>query len=165
MTYRKTYLGLVLLSLPLFFLPSTHFSVFDIVRFESDPLLIAVFNVLGILPALYLTERLSQSKPFKLKEKWSYGLAFGLGAFALLWGLNDQLTLSRLKGYRILHAFLVVSLVGTLVYGFAFGHVENYVAVWQTDLFVRVMTLDFTFLLSLWIKRWLDFWSHSNKTT
>lgn len=154
MTYRKTYLLLLILTIPLFFLPSTQFSVLSILRFESDPLLISVFNALGILPALFLIERLSRLKPLSLKEKWSYGLSFGLGAFALLWGLDDQLMNIKTKSYRIFHAILMLCLVGILVYGVAFGHLGSYLLVWRNDLFVRIMTLDFFVLVILWIKRW-----------
>ena len=154
MTYRKTYLVLLVLSVLLAFFPSTHLSVLEILRFESDPLLITVFNALGILPALFFIERLSRLNPFGLKEKWSYGLSFALGAFALLWGLDDQLMRIKTKRNRILHALLVVGLVGLLAYGLIFGNLESYLLVWQKDLFVRIMTLDFIVLVSLWVKRW-----------
>ncbi len=154
MTYRKTYLTLLALSVPLVFLPITVFSVFSILRFESDPLLIAIFNALGLLPALFFVERLSRNQQFSRKEKWAYALSFGLGAFALLWGLDDTLTRPKTGGLRLIHAMLVVSLIGMLTYGLVFGQFEDYFSVWQNDLFVRIMTLDFVVLISLWIKRW-----------
>lgn len=163
MKYRNTYILLISLSSLFIFLPNNQLSILSIIRFEADPLLIAVFNSLGLLPALFFIERLSKSKSWTKSEILSYALSFGLGAFALLWGLDNKANKIQSKLYKILLIGIMIGLFGTILYGFIYGNIESYIFIWQNDLFIRIMTLDFIVLLSLWIKRFSMLFFKSNR--
>ena len=158
--YRKTYVGFILGSVFLALLPNTEFNLVPILLFQADPSLVAIFNALGILPALFLLERLSLKQPWGLREKLAHSGAFVLGAFALLWGLDRTQPFLKSSGisqgvYRV----LIVGLVGLVAYGIVWGDVTGFITAWQNDLFVRIMSLDFIVLLGVWFQRkvtWLS---------
>jgi hypothetical protein len=160
MKYRALYAVLCLLSLSLAALPNDAFSVIEIIRLRADASLIALFNSLGVLPALFLVERWAQARPFTLRERWAHGGAFAFGAFALLWGLDEEQRPDfSVLWVRWLHRSLVLALMALGLYALAFGSGSSWFAAWRSEWFVRVMSIDFMVLLGLWLKRWWIFLS------
>lgn len=158
MKYRSLYVVLWGMSLAFAALPNEAFSLIDIIRLRADATVIALFNSLGILPALFLIERWAQVRPFTVRERWAHGAAFVLGAFALLWGLDAEerprFTSAWMRG---VHRSLVLALGALALYAFWFGSGSSWLAAWRSEWFVRVMSVDFMVLLGLWLKRWWMF--------
>lgn len=158
MKHRALYVLLWVLSLSLAALPNEAFSLIDIISLRADATLIALFNSLGILPALFLIERWAQARPFSVRECCAHGGAFVLGAFALLWGLGEEArpTFSS-AGLRWAHRSLVVALSVLGLYALVYGSGSSWLVAWRTEWFVRVMSVDFMVLFGLWLKRWWQF--------
>lgn len=116
-------------------------------------LIIALFNILGVVPLLYSCFLYSDGRMQKLPA-WVFVVgSFGVGAFALLpylalreanptftgekdWWL--KLWDSRWTGLGVAIGALVL-----LVYGLTQGDWGDFVQQWQTSRFVHVMSLDF----------------------
>lgn len=132
---------------------------------DINPLIVALFNVMGLWPVLYasvaLADGRSQSFPV-----WPFVvLSFGLGAFALLpylalrkpyhsldiatdaWLTSDpwvKRTESRWVGISV----LIVGL-GLLLFGVLTGSWADFWAEWHTRRFINIMSLDFCALTLL----------------
>lgn len=123
-----------------------------------NPLIIALFNIMGLYPAIYACVLFADGRGQKIPAWIFVVLSFGVGAFALLpyFGLRSpnpsfsgkrdwliKVTESRITG--------VVLTVGALIlvsYGFKFGDWSDFLMQWRTSRFINVMSLDFC-LLSL----------------
>ena len=127
---------------------------------EINPLIVALFNVMGLWPVIYaaiaLVDGRTQSFP-----AWPFVvLSFGLGAFALLPYLalrqpyqreESQGTApsSKLDGWvkrleaRWVGISVLVMALGLILFGFISGSWSEFVLEWQTDRFIHIMSLDF----------------------
>lgn len=121
-----------------------------------NPLVIALFNTLGIIPLIHTSLLLIDGRAQKLPAWPFVSGSFVVGAFALLpylalrqptsqfTGEKDWLLRwldSRWNGLAI--ALLLIPLVA---YGVVAGDWSDFVQQWQTSRFIHVMSLDFCVL-------------------
>jgi hypothetical protein len=117
-----------------------------------DPLVVMVFNLLGIWP-LIMVAVLVQDTQGKLKA-WPFAFSsMVLGNSALylyLFARKEQqgftgpvTPLIRFAESKVLAVLLLVSTLALFVYGFAQGSLAVYLETWQVNYFVNVMTVDF----------------------
>ncbi len=124
-----------------------------------NPLIVALFNLMGLWPLIYSSLMLADGRSQKLPA-WIFALAsFAIGAFAILPYLalrqpNPTFTGSKSRLLKVLDSrwlgvglFLASS--GLLVYGFSQGDWPQFVQQWQTSRFIHVMGLDFCLLCLL----------------
>ena len=129
--------------------------ILDAILFRSDRLdvsVIAVFNLLGVLPTIYASLLLADGAGRKLKA-WPFvlGSCF-LGAFALLPYLalreDDGRFLGKRQGAirlfdsRALGVGLLVVTLLLVGLGLFQGELSRYLALFHSDSLVHVMTLD-----------------------
>lgn len=123
-----------------------------------NPLIIALFNLMGIWPMIYGSILFVDGCGQKIPA-WPFAAAsFGFGAFALLPYLALREPAPDFPGEpdRVLKIWdsqwLEIALSGgaiaLLVYGFTQGDWGDFIQQWQTNRFIHVMSLDFC-LLSL----------------
>lgn len=124
-----------------------------------NPLLVAEFNLMGVLPLAYWCLLLTDGRGQRLPA-WPFAaLMMGVGGFALLpymaWRrpvypvpgpLNFWL---RLWDSRWTALVILIGAIALLGYGIAAGDWGTFVALWRSQRFVHVMTLDFVLLCAL----------------
>ena len=124
-----------------------------------NPLVVNLFNIMGILPLMYCCLLYSDGRGQKLPA-WAFSAgSFGLGAFALMPYLifrkdnpgfvgtkNWVIRLWDSRWTAVVIAALAMSL---LVTGLTQGDWADFVRQWQTSRFIHVMSLDFCLLSSL----------------
>jgi hypothetical protein len=124
-----------------------------------NPLVIALFNIMGIWPMIYSGLIFSDGREQKIPA-WPFAVgSFGVGAFALLPYLalreaNPKFTGSKDIVLKILDSrWLGVALtIGTLVllsFGLLKGDWGDFIQQWQNSRFIHVMSLDFCLLCLL----------------
>lgn len=124
-----------------------------------NPLIIALFNIMGIWPVIYASVVLADGKEQKILA-WPFAVAsFGLGAFALLPYLalrqpNPKFTgsksnLIRFLDSRWLGVALTFAALVLLGFGLLNGNWGDFIQQWQTSRFIHVMSLDFCLLCLL----------------
>ena len=136
-----------------------------------NPLIIALFNLMGILPMVYACIILIDGKIQQLPAGLFSAISFGVGAFAILPYLairrslcGDQLERVRSNGIdrrgiiklvdsRWLGIALTLGTLILLVYGITQGDWPDFVRQWQTSRFIHVMSLDFCLLTLLFLWR------------
>ena len=125
---------------------------------DVNPLVIALFNLMGIWPLIYSAVVFIDGRGQKIPA-WLFATAsFGVGAFALLPYLafrepNNQFVgkkniFLKLLDSRVTGFVLTVATVVLVTYGLRGGDWGSFVQEWQTNRFINVMSLDFC-LLSL----------------
>jgi len=124
-----------------------------------NPLIVALFNIMGILPGIYACVLFSDGRGQKVPA-WLFSLlSFGIGAFGLLpyfvlrspnpGFVGEKTWLIRLFDSRWLGVLLTIGALGLIFYGFRHGDWANFVYQWQTSRFIHVMSLDFCLLCLL----------------
>ena len=124
-----------------------------------NPLVIALFNLMGIWPLIYSTVVFIDGRGQKIPA-WLFATAsFGVGAFALLPYLalrepNNQFVgkkniLLKLLDSRVTGFVLTVATVILVTYGIRGGDWGSFVQEWQTNRFIHVMSIDFCLLCLL----------------
>lgn len=124
-----------------------------------NPLIIALFNIMGIWPFIYSCLVFFDSREQKIPA-WPFAAAsFGVGAFALLPYLalrepNQGFTGSKGIFLKLLDSrwFGVALTLGTLNllgFGLLKGDWGDFIQQWQTNRFIHVMSLDFCLLCLL----------------
>ncbi|WP_030006150.1 hypothetical protein [Picosynechococcus sp. NKBG042902] len=124
-----------------------------------NPLIIALFNIMGIFPVMYGALLFLDGDRQKLPA-WVFATgSFFLGAFALLPYLalrRDNPTFTGQKNWwlrwqdsRLLGLFCLVALLGLLIYGFSAGDWGDFGTRFWGDRFIHVMSLDFCLLALL----------------
>jgi hypothetical protein len=121
-----------------------------------NPLIIALFNIMGILPMIYACFLLINRQGQKIKAFPFVLGSFAVGAFAILPYLairdsNSSFTgkknrLLTLLDSRWTGIVLTLVTVGILVSGIYLGNWSDFVQQWQTSRFIHVMSLDFLIL-------------------
>jgi hypothetical protein len=124
-----------------------------------NPLVIALFNIMGVLPLAYSCLLFIDGRNQRIPAGLFAAASFGVGAFMLLpylalrqpnpgfSGEKDWLLKildSRWTGRAI--ALMALGLVG---YGVLAGDWSDFVQQWQTSRFIHVMSLDFCLLCLL----------------
>lgn len=133
---------------------------------EINPIIIAMFYIMGIFPVVYaafilfdyplgtLRDRNQNISPYPF-----CAVSFGVGAFALLpylalrqpdtsWDGQKNWILKILDS-RLMAIISSISLVTLLIWGLTGGNWSDFVSQWQTSQFIHVMTLDFCLLCIL----------------
>lgn len=149
-----------------FFAPPDQSGTFELIKNLSigkwngiNPLIIALFNIMGIWPVVYSCLMLIDGREQKIPA-WLFAAAsFGVGAFALLPYLalreaNQTFTGSKDILLKILDSrwLGIVLMLGTLIllsFGFLKGDWGDFIQQWQTNRFIHVMSLDFCLLCLL----------------
>jgi hypothetical protein len=124
-----------------------------------NPLVIALFNLMGLWPMIYAAVMLFDGSVQKFKPGFFTAASFAVGAFAILpyLGLrqpskNVTVTatpLLKLLDNRWLAVAIGLGAIGLLSYGFTQGNWPDFVHSWQTQRFIHVMSLDFLMLSAL----------------
>lgn len=123
-----------------------------------NPVIIALFNAMGIWPLVYACLLLVDGQGQKLWA-WPFTIAsFGVGAFALLpylalrrpnpVDLEPHSALLRLVEARWVGVVLTLGAIALLSFGLLQGNWSDVWQQWQTSRFIHVMTLDFG---ALWL--------------
>ncbi|WP_416671075.1 DUF2834 domain-containing protein [Egbenema bharatensis] len=124
-----------------------------------NPLIIALFNIMGVLPLIYSCFLYSDGQMQKIPA-WLFSIAsFGVGAFALLPYLAlrqpNPLFAGEKNGWlkfwdsRWTGRLLAVGAIALLLYGVTQGDWNDFGQQWQTSRFIHVMSLDFCLLCLL----------------
>jgi hypothetical protein len=121
-----------------------------------NPLIVALFNIMGIWPMIYSCVLFSDGRGQKIPA-WVFALlSFAVGAFALLPYLalrqpnphfyGKKNLFLKILDSRIIGILLTLG-AGALVFsGITKGDWSDFVQQWQTSRFIHVMSLDFCML-------------------
>lgn len=121
-----------------------------------NPLVVALFNLMGIWPMVYGAVLLADGCGQRVRAWPFLAGSFAVGAFALLpygalrdrnptFGGNLSRTL-RFWDSRGLAIALNLGAIALLAYGFAWGDWGDFLQQWRTSRFIHVMSLDFVAL-------------------
>ncbi|MFW6359670.1 MAG: DUF2834 domain-containing protein, partial [Chroococcales cyanobacterium] len=124
-----------------------------------NPLIIALFNIMGVLPMIYACFLFLDGRGQKLPA-WPFAsLSFGVGAFALLPYLalrqpnptfsGKKDILLKIVDSRWTGAILAIATLTLLAFGLIQGNWTDFIQQWQTSRFIHVMSLDFCLLCVL----------------
>jgi hypothetical protein len=124
-----------------------------------NPAIIALFNLMGVLPAIYACVLFSDGRGQKAPA-WIFAiLAFGIGAFGLLpyFALRNPNPTFEGKKNWLINLFdsrwtgflLTIVSVGLVGYGLREGNWADFITQFQTNRFIHVMSLDFCMLCLL----------------
>ena len=124
-----------------------------------NPLVVALFNVMGIWPMIYSCLLFIDGREQKIPA-WPFAtVSFAVGAFALLPYLalrepNTEFVGKKNAFLKLLDSRLtgVALTIGTIIlvsYGLLNGDWGDFVQQWQTSRFIHVMSLDFCLLCLL----------------
>jgi len=124
-----------------------------------NPLVIALFNIMGILPIVYACFLLIDGRGQTVRAFPFVIGSFAVGAFALLPYLalrqpnssfqGEATGLIRLVDARWTGRAIALAALGLLTYGITQGNWADFVQQWQTSRFIHVMSLDFCLLCLL----------------
>ena len=166
---RKLGFGLLWVSVIIYaflFAPPNQPDTFELIKNLStgnwngiNPLIISLFNIMGIWPLIYSCLMLSDGREQKIPAWLFVAGSFGLGAFTILPYLalreaNQKFTGCKNIILKILDSrWLGVALtIGTLIllgFGLLKGDWGDFIRQWQSDRFIHVMSLDFCLLCLL----------------
>lgn len=166
---KKILLALVwigFVSYAFLFAPPNQPDTFDLIKNLStgniagiNPLIVALFNIMGVLPMAYSCVTFLDGRSQKLPAWLFTAISFGVGAFALLPYLifrqpspifnGEKNWFLKLLDSRITGSAIALGGIGLLIYGVTNGDWSNFVQQWQTDRFIHVMSLDFCLLCLL----------------
>lgn len=121
-----------------------------------NPIIIAIFFIMGIFPLVYGAFILFDSKEQQVSPIPFLATSFGLGAFALLpyfalrqpdskWD-KQQGWLLKVLDSRIMAIICSCSILAFLVWGAINGDWSGFVTQWHSSQFVHIMTIDFCIL-------------------
>ncbi|MEB3121538.1 MAG: DUF2834 domain-containing protein [Snowella sp.] len=165
---QKIVLGIIWLGFVLyaFFLaPPNQPDTFELIQKMSlgewqaiNPLIISLFNLMGIWPAVYACVLFADGRGQRLRAFPFVLGSFAVGAFILLPYLifrhpNAQFSgskdwLLKIWDSRITAIVLLIGALILLIFGFSQGNWQDFIQQWKSDRFIHVMSLDFC-LLSL----------------
>ncbi|MBF2003855.1 MAG: DUF2834 domain-containing protein [Synechococcales cyanobacterium M58_A2018_015] len=124
-----------------------------------NPLVVALFNLMGVWPMLYACLLLIDGRGQRLPA-WPFVIfSFGVGAFAVLPYLALRQPYPAFEGQktgllkwvdsRWVGLLILAGVVVLLAYGLIAGDWNDFVNQWRTDRFIHVMSLDFCLLCLL----------------
>ncbi len=124
-----------------------------------NPLIISLFNIMGILPLIYSCLLFFDGRGQKVPAWLFSTLSFGVGVFAILPYLGLRQSNPSFSGKknlflnildsRILGIALTLGTIFLLIYGLKNGDWEDFIQQWQSSRFIHVMSLDFCMLCLL----------------
>ena len=167
---RKIWLGSVWLILVIYAIASSFFKtqqgdlnlIVDLSTGEwsgINPIIIAIFYIMGIFPLVYGAFILFDGGEKKLSPYPFFLVSFGVGAFALLpylalrqpntnWN-GEKNWLLKILDSRLMAIVCSTAIAVLLIWGLSQGNWSDYVAQWQTKQFIHVMSIDFALLCLL----------------
>ena len=121
-----------------------------------NPIVIAIFFIMAILPWVYGAFILFDSKEQSFSPYPFFITSFGLGAYALLpyfalrqsdttWQKKKSLLLKVLDS-RLMAMVSTLSVLAFIIWGAINGDWSSFVAQWQDSQFIHVMSIDFCVL-------------------
>jgi len=124
-----------------------------------NPLVIALFNIMGVLPLLYSCLLYIDGRVQKVPA-WLFSAAsFAVGAFALIPYLalrepngtfvGQKNWWLKIMDSRWTGGLVAIATLALLFYGLTNGDWNDFVQQWQTSRFIHVMSLDFCLLCLL----------------
>jgi hypothetical protein len=124
-----------------------------------NPLVIALFNIMGVLPLLYSCLIYIDGRVQKVPA-WAFSVgSFAVGAFALIPYLalrepNGTFVGQKDGWLKIMDSrwtggLLAIATLTLLFYGLTNGDWNDFLQQWQTSRFIHVMSLDFCLLCLL----------------
>ena len=124
-----------------------------------NPIIIAIFFIMGIFPLVYGAFILFDSKEQPISPYPFFIASFGLGAFALLpyfclrqpdtsWQQEKSLLLKILDS-RLMAIVSSISVLTFAIWGAVQGNWSDFIHQWHTSQFVHVMSIDFCLLSCL----------------
>ncbi|MFQ4139657.1 DUF2834 domain-containing protein [Nodosilinea sp. PGN35] len=123
-----------------------------------NPIVVALFNAMGIWPLVYAALALVDGAGQKLRAWPFVGASFAVGAFALLpylalrqpnsSSIDSKSLLLRLLESRWLGALLGAGAIALAAFALFKGDWPDFWQQWQTSRFIHVMSLDFC---ALWL--------------
>ncbi len=136
--------------------PDTNLLIQNLIggRLEGiNPVIIALFNIMGILPMIFACVLFSDGRGQKVPA-WIFAtLSFGIGAFGLLpyfvlrssnpTFIGKKSWLIRFFDSRWLGVLLAIASVILVGYAFREGNWSDFGVQFQTNRFINVMSLDF----------------------
>lgn len=128
-----------------------------------NPLIVALFNLMGIWPMIYAAMALIDGAGQKLLAWPFVALSFGVGAFAILPYLalredNPTFNTPRSLLLKVVDSpwtgrFLMLGTLALLSYGMLNGDLaanwRDFIQQWHTSRFINVMSLDFCMLCAV----------------
>lgn len=124
-----------------------------------NPLVIALFNIMGVWPLIYCGVLFVDGQGQKLPAWLFVTFSFGVGAFAILPYLalrepnpnfsGEKTGLIKVFESRITGIFLLLGAIALVTYGISQGNWTDFIYQWQTSRFIHVMSLDFCLLCLL----------------
>lgn len=124
-----------------------------------NPLVISLFNLMGVLPLVYACVLLIDGRGQKIRAWWFVVSSFGVGVFALLPYLalrepnpnfsGEKDFLLKVLDSRWMGFALTLIAIALLVFGLSYGDWSDFIQQWQTSRFIHVMSLDFCLLCLL----------------
>jgi hypothetical protein len=166
---KKLIFGLLWLALIVYaflFAPPTQPDTLDLIINLStgnikniNPAIVALFNLMGILPAIYACFLLVDGQGQKIPASIFVVFSFASGAFAILpylalretntvWN-GEQNLLIKIVESRLTGILLTLGTLGLIVFGISQGNWSDFVNQWQHSKFINVMSLDFCLLCLL----------------
>jgi hypothetical protein len=124
-----------------------------------NPLVIALFNIMGVLPLLYSCLLYIDGRVQKVRA-WPFSAAsFAVGAFALIPYLalrepngtfvGQKNWWLKIMDSRWTGGIVAIATLALLFYGLTNGDWNDFIQQWQTSRFIHVMSLDFCLLCLL----------------
>lgn len=124
-----------------------------------NPLVIALFNIMGVLPLLYSCLLYIDGRVQKVRA-WPFSVgSFAVGAFALIPYLalrepngtfvGQKNWWLKIMDSRWTGGIVAIATLTLLFYGLTNGDWNDFVEQWQTSRFIHVMSLDFCLLCLL----------------
>jgi hypothetical protein len=124
-----------------------------------NPLVIALFNIMGVLPLLYSCLLYIDGRVQKVRA-WPFSAAsFAVGAFALIPYLalrepngtfvGQKNWWLKIMDSRWTGGIVAIATLSLLFYGLTNGDWNDFIQQWQTSRFIHVMSLDFCLLCLL----------------
>ncbi len=124
-----------------------------------NPIIVALFNLMGILPIIYTCFLLFDGRSQKIPAWVFVAGSFGFGAFAILpylalrqpstvW-LGEKNTLLKILESPITGILITVGAILLLFWGITNGDWGDFIEQWHSSKFIHVMSLDFCLLCLL----------------
>ncbi|MDJ0567806.1 MAG: DUF2834 domain-containing protein [Pleurocapsa sp. MO_192.B19] len=132
----------------------------SIIKWEGiNPIIIAIFYIMGVFPWVYAAFILFDSAGQKISAYPFFIASIGFGAFALLpylalrqsnttWNGEKNLLLKILDS-RLMAIISSITIMVFIVWGLIKGNWLDFFAQWQTSQFIHTMSLDFCLLCIL----------------
>lgn len=124
-----------------------------------NPLIISLFNLMGIWPIIYACLLFIDGRGQKIKAFPFVIVSFAVGAFAILPYLalrqpnpsfsGEKDWLIKILDSRVTGILLALGTIVLLVFGLSQGNWGDFIRQWQTSRFIHVMSLDFCLLCLL----------------